>query len=113
MNTETRAKLVTVYVNSSDQWQGRPLYSAIVQLCQERSIAGATVLRCIEGYGGHHQLHTTRLFGLTENLPLRIEIIDVAERIEPLLTELDTMIAGGLVTISDVGIRRYPPEAKA
>ena len=107
MKTEVDAKLVTIYVNSTDQWHGRPLYTAIVRLCQERGIAGATVMRCVEGYGAHHQLHTTRLLELSENLPVRIEIVDEAERVDPLLTALAGMIGEGLVTVSNVHILRF------
>jgi hypothetical protein len=107
MKIEVDARLVTVYVNSTDQWHARPLYSAIVQLCQERGIAGATVSRCMEGYGCHRHLHTTRLLDLSENLPVRIEIVDVAERIDPLLPELETRIGEGLVTIQNVHILKF------
>ena len=64
MKIETAAKVVTVFVNSTDHWHGRPLYSAIVRLCQDRGIAGATVSRCVEGYGASHHIHTTRLLEL-------------------------------------------------
>jgi len=107
---EADAKLVTIYVNSTDQWHGQSLYSAIVQLCKDRGIAGATVNRCVEGYGGSGHLHTARLLELAENLPVRIEIVDLAERIEPLLTALEPMIGEGLLTIVDVRIRRFLPD---
>ena len=113
MKIEVDAKLVTVFVNSTDQWHGRPLYSAIVQLCQETGIAGATVVRCVEGYGSSRHLHTTRLLALSENLPVRIEIVDLPERVEPLLAALGGMIGEGLVTVSDVHIMKYLPEPRA
>lgn len=112
MKIETDAKLVTIYVNSTDHYRGQALYSAIVQRCKELGIAGATVLRCVEGYGGSGHLHTTRLLELAENLPVRIEIIDIAERIEPLLAALEPMIGEGLVTVVDVRIARYLPDPK-
>jgi PII-like signaling protein len=112
MKTEANAKLVTIYVNSTDQWHGRPLYSAIEQLCKDRGIAGATVIRCAEGYGSGGHLHTARLLELSVNLPVRIEVIDIAERIDPLLETLDSMIGEGLVTTSDVHIRRYSHEPR-
>ncbi len=112
MKIEVDAKLVTIYVNSTDQWHGRPLYSAIVQLCQQQGIAGASVTRCAEGYGAGHQLHTTRLLELSENLPVRIEVVDLPERIEPLLAALEGMIGEGLVTISGVHILRFLPDPK-
>jgi PII-like signaling protein len=97
---EADARQVTVFVNSTDQWQ-------------ERDIAGATVSRCIEGYGAGHQLHTLRLLELTENLPVRIDVIDLPERIDPLLTALDGMIREGLVVVANVRIRRFLPDPKA
>ncbi len=107
MKIEADAKLVTIYVNSTDQWRGQSLYSAIVQLCKDRGIAGATVTRCVEGYGGGGRLHTSRLLELSENLPVRIEIVDVAERIDHLLPVLEPMIGEGLLTVVDVRIRRF------
>jgi PII-like signaling protein len=112
MKIEGNARQVTVYVNSTDQWHGRPLYQAIVQRCQERGVAGATVSRCVEGYGAGKQLHTTRLLELSENLPVRIDIIDVPERIDPLLADLEGMIGEGLVTVADVRFLRFLADPK-
>lgn len=112
MRIETDAELVTIYVNSTDQWHGQPLYTAIVHLCSERGIAGATVSRAVEGYGGSGRLHTSRLLELSENLPVRIEIVDMAERIDPLLAALEPMIGEGLVTVTKVHILRFLPDPK-
>lgn len=112
MKVEIDAKLVTIYVNCNDQFHGQPLYSAIVQHCRQQGIAGATVSRCVEGYGSSRQLHTARLLELTENLPVRIEIIDLPERVEPLLAALKTMIGEGLVTVCDVHILRFLTDPK-
>ena len=113
MRIEADAKLITIYVNGTDQWHGKPLYAAIVALCKDRGIAGATVTRCVEGYGGSGHLHTARLLELSENLPVRIDIIDIAERAEPLLPVLETMIGQGMLTILDVRVRRYVHDPKA
>jgi PII-like signaling protein len=113
MKIEVDAKLVTIFVNSTDQWHGRPLYSAIVHLCQEKGIAGASVSRCVEGYGAGGRLHTARLLELSENLPVRIDVVDLAERIEPLLAALEGMIGEGLVTVADTHIMRYLPDPKS
>ena len=112
MKIEVEAKLVTIYVNSTDQWHGRPLYSAVVGLCQEKGIAGATVSRCVEGYGAGHRLHTERLLELSEDLPVRIEVVDLPERIDPLLADLEGMIVEGLVTVADVRVLRFLADPK-
>jgi PII-like signaling protein len=113
MKVEVDAKQVTIYVNSTDQWHGRPLYSAIVQLRQGKGIAGASVTRCTEGYGAGHRLHTARLLELSENLPVRIEFIDLVARVEPLLAAPGGMIGEGLVAVSDVHILRFLPDPKS
>lgn len=110
MRIERDAKQVTIYVNSTDQWHGRPLYAAIVQSCQDHGLAGATVTRCLEGYGASRQLHTTRVLEMSENLPVRIDIIDLAERLDPLLGTLAHMIGEGLMTIQDVHVLRFLPD---
>jgi PII-like signaling protein len=110
VKVEEEARLVTIFINSTDQWHGRPLYSAIVRLCQERGIAGATVTRCVEGFGAGHRLHTARLLELSENLPVRIEIVDLPERIDPLLTALGGMIGEGLVVVNNVHAIHYVPD---
>src|SRR5437870_13773781 len=109
MKIDMDAQQVTIYVNSSDQWHGRPLYAAIVQLCREKGMSGASVMRCIEGFGAGHQLHTSRLVELSENLPVRIEVVDVPERVQPLLAALGDMIGEGLVTIAPVRVLRFLP----
>jgi len=99
--------LVRIYIGESDTWHGRPLYEAIVHLLRERGLAGATVLRGIEGFGAKAHLHTTRILRLSEDLPLVIEVVDRAENIERILPELDEMISDGLVTIEAVEVITY------
>lgn len=110
MKIETPAKRVTIYVNSSDHSHGRPLHQTIIQHCLAQGIAGATATRAIEGYGAGQQLHKPSLLGLGENLPIRIEIIDIPERIDALLPTLHGMIGEGLITVSDVHSIRYLPD---
>jgi PII-like signaling protein len=39
-------------------------------------LAGATVLRGIEGYGASNLVHTNRLLSLSEDLPVAIILVD-------------------------------------
>ncbi|HEX5451199.1 MAG TPA: DUF190 domain-containing protein [Candidatus Limnocylindrales bacterium] len=107
MKSEGLGLLVRIYIGESDTWHGRPLYEAIVQRLRERGIAGATVIRGIEGFGAHQHLHTTRLLSLSSDLPILIEAVDEEERIRPLLPELDEMVGDGLVTLERVEVVAY------
>jgi uncharacterized protein len=104
---EGDGKLVRIFIGESDTWHGKPLYQAIVRRIREEGIAGATVLRGIEGFGASSRLHTSRVLRLSEDLPLVIEIVDSDERIEALLPILDEMVVEGMVTIEKVQILAY------
>jgi uncharacterized protein len=99
--------LVRIYIGESDHWHGRPLYQAIVELLRERKIAGATVMRGIEGFGAKSHLHTTRILRLSEDLPVLIEIVDEESRLRAILPELDAMVGDGLITLEKVEVIAY------
>jgi PII-like signaling protein len=109
--TVTPARKLVIYVESNEQWHARPLYSAIVQRCREAGVAGATVVSCLEGYGSHHTLHTARLFSLSENLPVRVEIVETADRFGGVLEALKGMLGKGLTVVYDAQIIKETPEA--
>ena len=107
MKVEGTGLLARIYIGESDTWHGQPLYDAIVQLLRERGLAGATVLRGIEGYGAKQHLHTTRILRLSEDLPVLIELVDIEERVRAILPELDAMVSGGLITLEKVEVIAY------
>ncbi len=109
MKLEGEGKLLRIFIGEGDRWQGEPLFQAIVRKVRESGGAGATVLRGIEGFGAHSRIHTARILRLSEDLPIVVEIVDTAEKIDALLPTLDAMIEDGLVTIETVQILRYRP----
>lgn len=109
MKLEGEGKLLRIFIGESDRWQGVPLFEAIVRKVREAGGAGATVIRGIEGFGAHSRIHTARILRLSEDLPIVIEIVDTAERVDALLPLLDEMIEDGLVTIETVRVLRYRP----
>lgn len=107
MKIEGAGLLVRIYIGESDQWHGQPLYQAIVQLLRERGLAGATVLRGIEGFGAKQHLHTTRILSLSSDLPVLIEVVDQEDRLRAVLPELDAMVGDGLITLEKVEVIAY------
>jgi PII-like signaling protein len=107
MKVEGTGLLARIYIGESDTWHGQPLYDAIVLLLRERGLAGATVLRGIEGFGAKQHLHTTRILRLSEDLPVLIEVVDIEERVRAVLPELDAMVSGGLITLEKVEVIAY------
>ena len=85
MKIEGEGHLLRIYVGENDRWEKRPLYEAIVETARTHGLAGATVLRGIEGFGAHTRIHTTKVLRLSEDLPVVVEIVDTTERIEKIL----------------------------
>jgi uncharacterized protein len=109
---EGEGKLVRVFIGESDTWHGKPLYQAIVERVRKEGLAGATVVRGIEGFGADSRLHTSRILRLSEDLPVVIEIVDTEDQIARVLPILDEMVAEGMVTLERVEIIAYRGSAK-
>jgi uncharacterized protein len=92
---EGEGKLLRIFIGESDKHGRKPLYQAIVKMLREEGLAGATVLRGIEGFGATSRLHTARILWLSEDLPIVIEGADTAERIEAIMPKLDEMVTRG------------------
>jgi PII-like signaling protein len=107
MKLTGEAQLLRVFIGESDQWEGRPLYEAIVLKARALHMAGATVLRGPMGFGAHSRVHTTKVLRLSVDLPIVIEIVDTAEKIASFLPEIDVMVREGLVTLETVQVIRY------
>lgn len=99
-----QGKRVRIFIGEAEQWQGKLLYRAIVELAQQQGIRGATVLRGIEGFGPEHHLSTERLPDIADNLPLIVEIVESAEQVELLLPLLDRIVQRGMITVTPVEI---------
>jgi PII-like signaling protein len=100
-------RLLRIFIGESDVHEGRPMYEAVVEKLRTEGMAGATVLRGIEGFGKSSTLHTAHILRLSDDLPIVIECVDTAERIETVLPVLDEMIGDGLVTLETVEVRIY------
>ena len=108
---EGEGKLLRIFMDESDKWNGQPLYDAIVQKCRELSIAGATVFRGLEGFGESAEIHKHHL--ITRDQPIVVTIVDSDDNIRRLLPVLEDMIDVGLIAISDVDVTRIRPSDPA
>lgn len=104
---EGRAKMLRVYVDEDDKWEGEPLSEAIVKRLRMMDVAGATVYRGIMGYGAQHRVHKSGFLGISHNLPVMISTIDTDEKIRRAISALDEMVDEGLIVLSDVEVIKY------
>lgn len=93
-----------IYIGECDQWHGKSLYVAIVQEARKRGLAGATVAKGVMGFGAHSVVHRQRVFSLSQDAPVVVEIVDTDEKIRAFLPVLDDMIVEGMITTSEVEV---------
>ncbi|WP_427340535.1 DUF190 domain-containing protein [Caloranaerobacter sp. DY30410] len=108
MRTQSKGKLLKIYISESDKRNGRLLYHLIVEQAKKLEMAGITVYRGIEGFGGHHNLHTMHIFRLSDNLPIVLEIIDSEEKIDQFISNIEQFINDGLmITQENINIIKF------
>jgi PII-like signaling protein len=107
MKLSEEGQLLRVFCGESDTWQGEALHRAIVLKAKELGLAGATVLRGPMGFGANSRVHTAKLLDLSTDLPVLIELVDTADKIQSLLPFLDQAVTEGLITIEAVRVLHY------
>ena len=100
------AKKVTVSVMEGEQYHGAAVYAAVLDFLFYRGISDATVTRGIAGFGADHKLHTTRLLDLADKMPIKIEFIESAEKVDEVLPKLTEIAKSGFIEIQDTTVFR-------
>lgn len=103
----TEGKLLRIFIGENDKHEGLPLYEWIVREARKQGLAGATVLRGLEGFGKHSRLHTAKVLSLSSDLPIVIEIVDTEEKIEAFLPVINEVVVDGLATVERAEVRFY------
>jgi PII-like signaling protein len=104
MLTAGTGKKVGIYVAEDQQYHGSSAYAAILDFLFFHGVSGATVTRGIAGFGADHQLQTTNQVDLAARLPVKIEFVESAEKVEELLPKLQAMAGAGLIEMHDTTI---------
>lgn len=111
MRLSGEAKLLRIFLGERDHIGHQPLYEVIVQRARSAGLAGATVLRAVEGFGASSIIHKAKLLELSQDLPFVVEIVDEEEKVRPFLKVVDDLFeqsnSGGLVTMEKVEIIKY------
>jgi hypothetical protein len=101
---EGERTLMRIHIGESDKWHGKALYQALVELFRREKLSGVTVLRGVGGFGSTSVYHTDKILRLSQDLPIVLEVVEYAERIERILPQLDEMVDGGLITLEKVRV---------
>ena len=104
MLTRGPAKRVVIFLNEDTRHHLTPLHDAVMTFLMHKGVAGATATRGYSGFGGHQTLHTPKIEVLAEHLPIRIEFVETAEKVEEVLPTLYEMVTDGLIEVQDTTV---------
>jgi PII-like signaling protein len=99
-----QAKKVTIFINEDTRHHFSPLADAILTFLLHRGVSGATATRAIAGFGAHHTMHTSKIEALSEHLPIRIEFIESAEKVDELMPALYDLVVDGVIEVQDTRV---------
>ena len=116
MENQGEAKILRIYISNTDKLKHTPLYEVIVFAARRYGLAGATVLKGTMGYGSSNVIRSVKFWEITEKLPIVIEIVDDAEKIEKftekILPWFDKLRYGCLITVEDVKVLLFKQGTK-
>jgi PII-like signaling protein len=67
-------------------------------------VSGATVTKGVAGFGADHHMHTARILQISENLPIKIEFVEEAAKLDTILPKLVDLVSPGLVEVQDTTV---------
>jgi PII-like signaling protein len=111
MLTRGPAKRVMIFLNEDTRYHMTPLHDAIMTFLVHKGVAGATATRGYSGFGAHQTLHTPKIEVLAEHLPIRIEFVETAEKVEEVLPTLYEMVTDGLIEVQDTTVVKLARQA--
>ncbi len=97
-------KVLLLFVNEADVWHNRPLYQAIVERLHQLEVAGATAQTGLMGFGHHMRMHHKGLFGIADDRPVTIIVVDEEQKLRAILPEMRQMVREGLIVLLDAEI---------
>lgn len=111
MKTSEKNGVLKVYMGETDKIHGRLLFEEIVFEARKAGIAGATVTKGVMSFGASHSIHTQKIFALSGDLPVIVEIVDNIEKLDEFVKTINELMdqskKGGLVTFQEIDVLRY------
>lgn len=75
---------LTIIFKRNDEVRGKKLYVKLLDFLKDAGVSGATVWTGVDGFGKRGK-SSTKLEGITVNMPILIEVIDERSKLEPIL----------------------------
>ena len=105
--------LLRVFLGEGRQGGRRPRFRELLDLLRAEGLAGATVVKGMAGFGRARRLRSANIEGLSDALPLVLEVVDTEAHLERLLPRIAALVPGRLITLERARVIRYAPPPSA
>ena len=112
MVTKGPAKKLTVYLDETDKFHGKPVYEVLLDIFFKKKIMGVSVFRGIAGYGSDRVFHTSKMLELSTSMPVKIEVVESEDMINQVLPDVYHVVEKGMVEITDTNVVKCCPKAE-
>ena len=103
---DAMAVQVTIYLNESDRWQGKPLHLAMLNYLHDENVYSACVLHAVAGFIGRQRIKTHHLVDAGGKLPVIVIFVDTDEHVNRVLPRLKEMAPNHLIIRENVAIEQ-------
>jgi PII-like signaling protein len=111
MDKLEKTGVLKIYVGESDKVSGRLLFEEIVFEARKEGMAGATAYKGMMSFGASHSIHTSKIFALSSDLPVIVEIVDNIDKLDEFAKKANEIMEqskrGGLITFQELDVVRY------
>lgn len=111
MELQGQSKLLRIFLGEADRIGHQLLYEVILITAKEKGLAGGTALKGIMSFGASTRIHRARLIDLSDDLPIVVEIVDTAEKIDAFIDVVNNLFEqcgrGGMITVEKVDVLYY------
>lgn len=105
MGTRIPALKVSVYICEGESHRGVPLSSAILNFLFYRGIGNAIATRAAAGFGLDHMLRSSDFVEISDRMPVLIQFLDTAEKVNAVMGKLEEMVGKGTIEIQETTIQ--------
>ena len=98
------AQKVAIYMTEGIHRHHLDMATAILDFLFRSGISGATVFKGVAGFGAEHRLHTESIVSISDHLPVKVEFIELPQKVQDLLPQLAKMCGTGMIEVQEIHI---------
>lgn len=100
-------KRLSAYVGEDEMYEDRPIWKALVDQSRTLGCAGATVIKCVDGYGAASREIAKHGLRMSSDRPVLVQVVDEHTTITALAEVWSAMMPSGMITVEDVCVVAY------